>query len=79
MQSAVDPIGRDFVVSHGACIEVEPPFESVLDKHLLRQSEIEQKYRISKTTLHHWLKEQKLTENRAAGGKRVEGANATGT
>ena len=79
MQSAVDPIGRDFVVSHGECIEVEPPFESVLDKHLLRQSEIEQKYRISKTTLHHWLKEKKLTENCAVGGKRVEGANATGT
>ena len=79
MQSAVDPIGRDFVVSHGECIGVEPLFESVLDKHLLRQSEIEQKYRISKTTLHHWLKEKKPTENRPVGGKRVEGTDATGT
>jgi excisionase family DNA binding protein len=37
---------------------------------LLRQSEVEQKYRLSKTTLHRWLKDGKLTEHRTAGGHR---------
>jgi len=37
---------------------------------LLRQSEVEQKYRLSKTTLHRWLKEGKLTEHRTVGGHR---------
>jgi len=37
---------------------------------LLRQSEVEQKYRLSKTTLHRWLRDGKLTEHRTAGGHR---------
>lgn len=37
---------------------------------LLRQSEVEQKYRISKTTLHRWLKDGKLTDYRTVGGHR---------
>jgi predicted site-specific integrase-resolvase len=37
---------------------------------LLRQSEVEQKYRLSKTILHRWLKDGKLTEHRTAGGHR---------
>jgi len=37
---------------------------------LLRQSEVEQKYRISKTTLHRWLKDGKLTDHRTVGGHR---------
>ena len=37
---------------------------------LLRQSEVEQKYRISKTTLHRWLKGGKLTDHRTVGNHR---------
>lgn len=37
---------------------------------LLRQSEVEQKYRISKTTLHKWIKEGVLTDHRTVGGHR---------
>ena len=37
---------------------------------LLRQSEVEQKYRLSKTILHRWLRDGKLTEHRTAGGHR---------
>lgn len=37
---------------------------------LLRQSEVERKYRLSRTTLHRWLKEGKLTERRTVGGHR---------
>ncbi len=37
---------------------------------LLRQSEVTQKYRLSKTTLHRWLKDGKLTDHRTIGGHR---------
>lgn len=37
---------------------------------LLRQSEVTQKYRLSKTTLHRWLKDGKLTDHRTVGGHR---------
>ena len=37
---------------------------------LLRQSEVEDRYRLSKTTLHRWIKDGKLTEHRTAGGHR---------
>ena len=37
---------------------------------LLRQSEVTQKYRLSKTTLHRWLKDGKLTDLRTIGGHR---------
>jgi excisionase family DNA binding protein len=37
---------------------------------LLRQSEVEQKYRLSKTTLHRWLRDGKLTDHRTVGGHR---------
>ena len=37
---------------------------------LLRQSEVEQKYRLSKTTLHRWLKNGKLIDHRTVGGHR---------
>jgi len=37
---------------------------------LLRQSEVTQKYRLSKTTLHRWLRDGKLTDHRTVGGHR---------
>ncbi|MGQ9550744.1 MAG: helix-turn-helix domain-containing protein [Roseiflexus sp.] len=37
---------------------------------LLRQSEVEQNYRISKSTLHRWIREGKLTDRRTVGGHR---------
>jgi excisionase family DNA binding protein len=37
---------------------------------LLRQAEAEQLYRLSKTTLHRWLKDGKLTNHRTVGGHR---------
>jgi len=37
---------------------------------LLRQSEVTQKYRLSKATLHRWLKDGKLTDHRTIGGHR---------
>jgi len=37
---------------------------------LLRQSEVEKTYRLSKTTLHRWLKDGKLTDHRTVGGHR---------
>ena len=37
---------------------------------LLRQSEVEQQYKLSKTTLHRWLKDEKLTDHRTVGGHR---------
>lgn len=37
---------------------------------LLRQSEVTQKYRLSKTTLHRWLRDGKLTDHRTIGGHR---------
>ena len=37
---------------------------------LLRQSEVEKTYRLSKTTLHRWLKNGKLTDHRTVGGHR---------
>ena len=37
---------------------------------LLRQSEVEQKYRLSKTTLHRWIRMGVLTEHRTAGEHR---------
>ena len=37
---------------------------------LLRQSEVEKKYRISKTTLHKWVRDGVLTEHRTVGSHR---------
>ncbi len=37
---------------------------------LLRQSEVEKTYRLSKTTLHRWLRYGKLTDHRTVGGHR---------
>lgn len=37
---------------------------------LLRQSEVERTYRLSKTTLHRWLKNGNLTDHRTVGGHR---------
>lgn len=37
---------------------------------LLRQLEVEKTYRLSKTTLHRWLKDGKLTDHRTVGGHR---------
>ncbi|MFA7212098.1 MAG: IS607 family transposase [Bacteroidales bacterium] len=36
----------------------------------MRQSEVTQKYRLSKTTLHRWLRDGKLTDHRTVGGHR---------
>lgn len=37
---------------------------------LLRQSEVTQRYRLSRITLHRWLKDGKLTDHRIVGGHR---------
>lgn len=37
---------------------------------LLRQSEVEQKYRLSRTTLHRWIRNGNLTDHRTVGGHR---------
>lgn len=37
---------------------------------LLRQSEVEDVYRISKTTLHRWIRNGNLTDYRTVGGHR---------
>ncbi|GFP38803.1 IS607 family transposase [Candidatus Hakubella thermalkaliphila] len=37
---------------------------------LLRQSEVEQRYRLSNTTLHRWLKDGKMNDHRTVGGHR---------
>lgn len=36
----------------------------------MRQSEVEKTYRISKTTLHRWVKNGNLTDYRTVGGHR---------
>jgi len=37
---------------------------------LLRQAEVEERYRVSRSTLHRWLKEGVLTNHRTKGGHR---------